>query len=371
MEETDNKRYENESQDYPSESKDIVRITVIDLKQLVSKLLQKKMMIILSCIAVGILSSILIVFVPREYTSQVMLAPEDDGSSGNTLSEIASSFGFDFAAMRSSDAIYPLLYPDLFNSNDFVVGLLGTRVKTLDGSLDTTYLDYLMNHQKYAPWTPVIKKVKSILKPKPVTANENLRKKDGIDPFMMTLKEYNIVKRVKENIKCSVDKKTNVITINVSDQDALICAIMADSACSHLQNFITQYRTSKARADFDYYTKLTESAKLDYRQAVKEYSDYCDSHKGMVLQADISRKNELESDMDAKFNTLTALNAQIETAKARIQEKTPAFTMLQNASVPIKPSKPKRMIFVFFMTMLAFAVSSFIALKKVLAEENR
>ena len=155
----------------------------------------------------------------------------------------------------------------------------------------------------------------------------------------------------------------------MTDQDPLICATMADSACSRLQNFITQYRTSKARADLEYYSKLTEDAKQEYRDAVKEYSDYCDSHKGMVLQSYISRRDELESDKDAKYNTLTALNAQIQTAKARIQEKTPAFTILQNASVPVKASSPKRMVFVFLMTMLAFFVSSFVALKKVLDEK--
>ena len=346
-----------------------IRVTVIDLEKLVKKLFQKKMMIIIACIATAVISSILIVCVPRGYNSQVMLAPEDDGSSGSTLSDIASSFGFDFGAMRSSDAIYPLLYPDLFDSNDFVVGLLETRVETLDGSIDATYLEYLMNHQKFAPWSVVINKMKGLVLPKPRKMDVARGKKEGIDPFMLTYKEFQVVKKVKENIKCTVDKKTNVITINVKDQDPLICATMADSACARLQNFITQYRTSKARKDYEYYSELIEEAKLDYRRSAKEYSDYCDSHKGMVLQADISKRDELESEMNANYNTLTVLNAQIQTAKARIQEKTPAFTMLQNASVPVKASTPKRMIFVFCMTLLAFVISTLIAVKKILAEE--
>ncbi|MBR5935460.1 MAG: chain-length determining protein [Bacteroidaceae bacterium] len=346
-----------------------IRVTVIDLEKLVKKLFQKKMMIIIACIATAVISSILIVCVPRGYNSQVMLAPEDDGSSGSTLSDIASSFGFDFGAMRSSDAIYPLLYPDLFDSNDFVVGLLETRVETLDGSIDATYLEYLMNHQKFAPWSVVINKMKGLVLPKPRKMDVARGKKEGIDPFMLTYKEFQVVKKVKENIKCTVDKKTNVITINVKDQDPLICATMADSACARLQNFITQYRTSKARKDYEYYSELIEEAKLDYRRSAKEYSDYCDSHKGMVLQADISKRDELESEMNANYNTLTVLNAQIQTAKARIQEKTPAFTMLQNASVPVKASTPKRMIFVFCMTLLAFVISTLVAVKKILAEE--
>lgn len=346
-----------------------IRVTVIDLEKLVRKLFQKKMMIIITSIATAIISSILIVCVPRGYNSQVMLAPEDDSSSGSTLSDIASSFGFDFGAMRSSDAIYPLLYPDLFDSNDFVVGLLETRVVTLDGSIDTTYLDYLMNYQKWAPWSAVFNKMKRLVQPKPRKMDIARGKKEGIDPFMLTYKEFLVVKKVKENIKCTVDKKTNVITINVKDQDPLICATMADSACARLQNFITQYRTSKARKDYEYYLELMEEAKLDYRRSAKEYSDYCDSHKGMVLQADISKRDELESEMNANYNTLTVLNAQIQTAKARIQEKTPAFTILQNASVPVKASTPKRMVFVFCMTMLAFIISTLIAVKKILAEE--
>lgn len=365
MDELDSKMKETGSQD----SRDAIRITVIDLKQVFRKLLGRKTMIIISTIATFVLSCVLIVCVPRQYISQVMLAPEDDGSAGSSLSDIASSFGFDFAAMRSSDAIYPLLYPDLFNSNDFVVGLFGVEVEKLDGSLKTDYLDYLMHYQKHAPWQPVFSKVKRLLKPKPHVLPDGAKKKEGVDPFMLTYNEDLIAKKVRENIKCTVDKKTNVITINVTDQDPLICATLADSARFRLQNFITQYRTSKARADYDYYTRLTDEAKLDYEEAVKAYSAYCDSHKGMVLQADISRRDELESDKDAKFNALTVLNTQIQTAKARIQEKTPAFTILQNASVPVKPSKPKRMVFVFFMTVLGFAVSSCVALKKVLDEE--
>lgn len=354
-----------------SEDKDSVRITVIDFRKLLKKLVTKWKMIVISTFAVAVLSAIIIVLVPRTYKSQVVLAPEDEGGAGSSLSEIASSFGFDFGAMRSSDAIYPLLYPDLFKSNDFVVGLLDIEVEKMDGSLKTSYLDYMMNYQKSAPWKPVFMAVKRLLKPKPRTMPDNGRKKEGLDPFMLTEKEYNVVKKVREDcIGCTVDKRTNVITIDVADQDPLICATMADSACSRLQNFITQYRTSKARADFDYYSKLVEEAKVDYELAMKEYSDYCDSHKGMVLQAYISHRDELESDMSTKYQTLTALNSQVQAAKARIQEKTPAFTYLQRASVPIKPSTPKRMIFVMLMTFLGFVISSFVALKKILAEEE-
>lgn len=349
-----------------------ISMTVIDLKQVKKRLLKKKWMIIISTLVVGILSAIIIVLVPRYYTSQVMLAPEEEGSgAGGSLSDIASSFGIDFGAMRSSDAIYPMLYPDLFESNDFVVGLFDIEVEKLDGSVKTNYLDYLMNHQEYAPWTPAFVWVKNLFKSKPREVGSKGKKKDGVDPFMLTEREEMIVKGVKSSIKCTVDKKTNVITINVKDQDPLICATMADSVCARLQTFITQYRTSKARADYDYYAQLAEEAKVDYDEAMARYSAYCDSHKDAILQAYISQRDDLENDMGTKYNALTAINTQLQAAKARIQEKTPAFTMLQNASVPIKPEGPKRMIFVAVMMFLAFIISSFVALKSILSEEKK
>ncbi len=353
----------------PTESDGITRITVIDLNLVIRKLFVRKKMIIIPTLVTAVLSSILIVCVPRKYSSQVMLAPEEEsiGLSGS-LSDLASSFGFDIGGMKSSDAIYPMLYPDLFKSNDFIVELLKTKVEKLDGSLKTTYLDYLMNYQKCSPWARLFYWAKSIVVPKSHAVRDSVRRKDGIDPFMLTRREYDVVMLTMDNIKCTVDKKTNVITISVLDQDPLICATMADSACSHLQNFITQYRTSKARADFEYYSRIAEDTKREYENAVKIFSDYCDSHKSMALQAYISRRDELESDMDSKFTALTALNNQIQATKARIQEKTPAFTILQNASVPIKPSTPKRMVFVFIMTFMAILFSSFVALKSVLAE---
>ena len=58
---------------------------------------------------------------------------------------------------------------------------------------------------------------------------------------------------------------------------------------------------------------------------------------------------------------------QAQTAKAKIQENTPAFTILQNAFVPVKPTGPKRMIFVLGMVFLTFFFTTIVlVLKKIM-----
>lgn len=341
------------------------RHDLIDLSRIVKKLLQKKRNILLYTIGVGILSAIIIVQVPRYYKSEVMLAPEVSGSTNGALASIASSFGVNIGEQETSDAIYPMLYPDLFESNDFIVKLFNIQVEAIDGSVKTNYYDYLAKHQKSAPWQPAIRWFKRLFKQKaPSRPGTTGKSGNDIDPFMLTETQTALVSSVKSNIQCSIDKKTEVITISVKDQDPLICATLADSVRQRLQEFITEYRTSKTRCDYEYYKKLTENALTDYEKASEIYSRYCDNHRDIILQAYISERDNLENDMQVKFNTYNALNTQLQAAKAKIQESTPAFTTLQSASVPIKAAGPKRMIFVIGMMFMAFIIISAIYIRK-------
>ena len=67
--------------------------------------------------------------------------------------------------------------------------------------------------------------------------------------------------------------------------------------------------------------------------------------------------------MQLKYNAYSSLSTRLEAAKAKLQEVTPAFTILQNATVPIKPVGPKRMIIVtviVFLTIIACSVYAII-----------
>jgi uncharacterized protein involved in exopolysaccharide biosynthesis len=52
------------------------------------------------------------------------------------------------------------------------------------------------------------------------------------------------------------------------------------------------------------------------------------------------------------------MNTQMQAARAKLQEATPAFTVIETASVPIKPAGPKRMIISIAMMILSFFVLS-------------
>lgn len=328
----------------------------IDLKAVVKRTMQKKWRIMIIFAIAFAVSCIMIFPVPRYYTASVELAPELDLQTGwgGGIADIASSMGLNLNDGLTLDAISPELYPELLKSNNFVINLIDCKVKSSDGKINTTYYDYLAQYQKYSPWAKAIGAVASIFKSEESGGDGG---KKSIDPFKLTKEEDDIFNVIKGSIRCSVDKKTDVITIVVEDQDPLIAATMSNAAMHQLQEFITRYRTSKARNDVDYYTKLTKEAKAQYEKARRLYGGYSDANMDVLLQSFKSRQEDLENDMQLKFNTYSGLNTQLEAAKAKLQERTPAFTVLKSASVPIRPAGPKRMMFVVGFTLMTLFIS--------------
>ena len=331
----------------------------IDLGLIAKILYEKRKKFFIMWPIVTALSILWIIPQPRYYNCSVSLAPESNGKDvGGGLASMASSFGINLGG-NGGDAIYPLLYPDLLGSNKFIVSLFDIRVKTDDGTVDTDYYTYLTKHQKKNWLTQPFKKAKNAIVNLFVSEEKTVGGKGKkIDSFRLSERDYKLVELVKTNITCDVDKKTDVVTITVQDQDRLVSAILADSVKQRLQNFIIEYRTSKARLDLDHYEELAASAKKDYEVSVAKYSEYCDANQDIVLQSSISERDKLEADMQLKYNTYNALCTQVEVAKAKMQERTPAFTTLKTATVPIKPAGPKRMIFVVGMLMLGTIATS-------------
>lgn len=341
-------------------------VEIINLREIWQKLWKTKKLFLKVWIITFVLACTWILPQPRTYETSVMLAPEtSELVSGGALSDIASSFGINMGGMSSSDAIYPLLYPDLLSSNDFIVGLFTIPVKTIDGDVEADYLTYLTKHQKFSFWKyPVIWMKRLLASLSSEEKGNSVGKANQVNPFMLTKKENEVVKSVRRMIACNVDKKTDVITITVEDQDPLICATMADSVRARLQDFIISYRTSKACIDVDYYARMKAETYSEYQKSVEAYGRFCDTHRGMQLQMMQSRRDELENDMQMKFNTYNVMSTQLDAAKAKVQERTPAFTILQNASVPTKATHPKRMIFVAAMLILATMCTAVYVIRK-------
>lgn len=298
--------------------------------------------------------------IPNYYHCTVMLAPEaTSAKSGGGLSSLASSFGINLGSNSAgADALMPTLYPDLMNSVTFRASLFPIKVQREDDDSTMTYYDYLKDGQKMPWWTAATKALFSVFSG---DAKPDSKK---VNTFKLTKEQNEVVKIIAEKMVCDVDKMSMVITIDVTDQDPLICATIADSVQRRLQDFITDYRTSKARVDLAYNQKLYREAKERYEQARRRYAAYTDANQKVFLESVRSQRSDLENEMQLQQRAYSQIAAQLQLAEAKVQEETPAFTTLQPATVPTQKAGPKRSRACLLMLFLAILVTTVYVIHK-------
>lgn len=332
----------------------IININIVEVIRILWA--DKKKVCIYSFVA-GVIGVALAFGTPKVYKSTVILAPEESGQGfSGSISSLASMVGMNMKIGQTGDALYPEIYPDLMKSTDFIVGLFPIKVKKDKTGEQYTYQDYLQNHQKIAvadyPKAVILNIIEKL------KSEESSGPGHKVDPFRLTKKEDEIAKAISGNIDCSVDKKTNVITIIVKDQDPLIAATVADSVQLHLQKAITEYRTKKARVDLEYMEQLFDEARRQYDKARQTYAAYADANQEVMLQTYRMKEEDLENDMQLKYNIYQQVVEQRQLAQAKLQERTPAFTIVQRASVPIKHSSRPKVITLAVWMFLGFMLRS-------------
>ena len=312
----------------------------IDFGKIFKDLLKHKRLYVKVLPVAFVLAAIYALGIPNYYSCTVKLSPELSSSrSSSSLASLASSFGFNIgqgAGGMGTEALFPTLYPELVNSTDFKTSLFPVPV-TIEGNKEKgepdrtmSYYDYLKDEQKSPWWSK------------------------AINPFRLTKEQANIVKVLDKKVVCDVDKKTMVITIDVMDQDPVICATMADTVKNRLQNFITDYRTSKARVDLEYNKKIAAETKARYEKARRLYAEFADANQDVILESVRQKQTDLENEMQLQFNAYQQVAAQLLAAEAKVQQETPAFTTLQSATVPVKKTGPSRAKMCLVFLFLAF-----------------
>lgn len=327
----------------------------IDLLEIAANLWAHRKQLIIWSVCGAVLGLIVAFSIPREYTTSVTLAPEinDNKGASGSLGALASMAGLS-SASAGSDAVYPMLYPDVVSSVPFLTSLFNVEVETNeDDPRKITVAQYLEEDTSSPWWSAVISapfKLIGMIMSKDEEEDPNHK----LNNFRLTKEEDAMVKALADRVTATVDTKTSVVTVNVTMQDPLVSAILADTVVERLKDFVTDYRTSKARHDLEYAETLNEEAREKYYKAQQQYANYLDRNQGIVFRSAQVERERLENETALAFNVYNSTAQQVQRAQAKVQEALPVYAVISPATVPIKPSKPRKALILIGFTFLAF-----------------
>lgn len=335
------------------EEKDAKKNKEIDVLGILKKLLHDWKTISLFVLFFAILGVVSIIFRTKEYKTEVVLAPETSDSELSGLMDGFGNFLGNALGKNSSDAIYPELYPNIFTSTTFLIDLFDVPLLLKDGSQKSFY-----NHLKY-DYKPGLLSYPQIWFAKFVSLfKEKEVKTAGLDPFHLTKEQYNVCNLMRRNIQCVVDQRTSLITVSVTDIDALVAATMADTVTTRLQNYIIDYRTKKTRHDLEYVTEMYNQAKQDYLDIQAEYAKFADANMNVVRASQKALFENLNNEMQLKLNLYTNMAQQLQLTRQRLQERTPAFMIIQPATVALEATGMSSIVRLFLFCFFGVIIGS-------------
>ncbi len=336
---------------------------VIDPFELAATLWKQRKKLIIWSVCGAVLGLIIAFSIPKEYGTEVKLAPEvnDNKATSSGLGALASMAGLSTSSSMGADAVYPMLYPDVVSSVPFITSLFDVKVTTMPEDEDTpgktlTVWEYMEEDTK-SPWWSAVMAVPgqliALLKEK-----KEVPEGHQLDNFQLTEDEYKMVLAMQDRVTAAVDAKTSVVTLNVLMQDPLVSAILADTVVARLQEYITAYRTNKSRKDLEYTQMLNKEAKDNYYAAQQRYADYLDRNQGLAFHSAQTIRERLENEATLAFNLYNQTSQQVQKAQAKVQETTPVYAILTPPTVAVKATKPKKLLILIAFTFLGFAACS-------------
>ena len=335
----------------------------IDIMELISKLWKKRMMIIKWCIAGAIVGLVVGFSIPKTYTASTTLAPESSDAKGGSVSSLAALAGINLSG-GGADAINVDMYPDVVHSTPFIVDLfdLPVEFERKGETINTTLLDYMLEYQRSPWWSPIIKFpfkalgwVMSIGKEK---EEDVIVPIDQLNVNNLPKKEREVVKFFAENIMINVDKKTGKTSVSLDLQDPQVVYVVVDAIVKNLVDYMSDYRSSKARQDAENLSKICAERKAEYYAAQQAYASFVDSNKSVVRQSAQAELERLQQEMNLAYQVYSQVATNLEAARIQEQQAKPVFVTLNPVTVPLKKTAPSKAKMLVIFTFLAGCISA-------------
>jgi hypothetical protein len=324
----------------------------IDLLELAKVIWNGRKTILKYIVIAGILGILIAMLSPKEYTSSTTMVPQTSKSSGSLggLSSLAAMAGFDIDPTKSSDALSPLVYPQILNSGPFQLELMNTLFTFSDVDHPVSIYEYyteiaspgvLSLISKYTIGLPgiILTAIKGDETRKIISGEKG--------PIVFAKKQNEIRKMMDEKINLEVDSKQGFLTLQASFNEALLSAQVADQTRELLQKYITRFKVEKAADQLSFVEDRYQEKKKEFEKTQERLARYRDQNKNISGAMARTEEERLQSEYSIAMNVYNELAKQLEQAKIKVKEETPVFSVLEPAVVPNEKSKPNKGIIVF------------------------
>lgn len=307
---------------------------------------------------------------PNMYTAQVTVMPEAQSKGGGSLGNLGSLAGLAGISLDNlggQDAVRPDLYPNVLQSVPFALDLLKQPVYSQKFKAKMTLQEFINRMGKIGFFSGIAGFFSG---KRSDEKEEQLDPKNFSQAIEVTKEQDDLIKSVQKSASAVHDKKTGIITITAVEPDPVVAATVARLSLEYLTNYVTTYRTEKARKQVAFLIQQVREAKNKYQASEYMLSDYRDRNRSLFLNTAKIEEQRLQADYLLAQTVYNELSKQLEQAKIKVQEETPVFKTLEPPTVPLRKSGPNRTFIILGFTALGAFLCVVLAIAKLIMRQH-
>ena len=326
----------------------------IDLIALAKTFWSGRRTVLISILICGILGFFIAISSSKEFVATTIMVPSgsDGGSKLGGLGGLAAMAGINIGSATGSE-LSPTVYPQIISSLPYQLELMKTPLNFKELSKPVTFFDYYTEMQKpnlflkYTVGLPgvILKAIKGEELEKAVTGDEK-------SPFELTSKQRDVRQILSGLISLNVNPKEGLLTLSAKMPEARAAAQLGQRAQELLQQYITEFKIKKAKANLDFIQQRFDETAQKFETAQQRLASFSDRNKNVSLATAKTEEERLRSQYNLIYGIYSELAKQLEQAKIQVKQDTPVFTIIEPISVPTIKSKPNRPMILFIWLFL-------------------
>ncbi|MDR0981627.1 MAG: lipopolysaccharide biosynthesis protein [Culturomica sp.] len=335
----------------------------IDLLELLRKAWDGRKTIVKFTVGFMIAGLLIAIFSVKEYDTGCVMVPQSTPKGGGNLSSLASLAGINLNSMSDGTQLSPDVYPNILNNANFRKELMYSKINVEGFEQPVTIYDYFMDedgrYQKFNLFGTIKNytiglpgMIIDLIKGEPDEKEVNFSSENNI--ISLTFKEMQCSNVLKERITLTLDTKKGYLELNVSMPEALIAAQTAIYVQTLLQKYITEFKVDKVQNNMDFIQERYNEVKKEFEQVQAERAVFTDENRNLTSARAQTERDRLDAQYNLTFGIYRELATQLEQAKISVKENTASLTVIDPVVVPIKASKPNRMLILIGFTFLGF-----------------
>jgi len=311
----------------------------IDIIQIVKTIWKSwRFIVILSSffVFVGVAVALLSPIVYTSSSTFILSGGSDNNSS--SLGGVASLVGINLGGMSSESEIPASMYPKVGESVEFKRLLLE---EFIDEGKTINLKNFLIDYYE--------------INPEDFITNDN--------DFFVSEGEDGLFNLLDGIILISVNEKDGFVSISANMPTSEYAANTCFNARKILQNIIINNKIKSAKENLSFTKEQLSLKKIEFDNIQNKIAYFQDSNLNIINSKYENELNKLKAEFQIINAVYTELSKQMEQSKLQVNKDTPVFSVVNEVSMPVRRSSPKRtqMVLVFGFVGLIVSILYVIA----------